>query len=83
MPNLYTIYDEKAQTFGTPWPSHTHGSAERALRESMGQPDSPHGKFPEDFSLYCVGSFDELTGAILVNDGPPALIVRATQLITA
>lgn len=61
---LFSIYDNVALDFGQVFPSPTFGSAERALKESVNNPDSPHAKNPSDFSLYHVGTFDSDTGLI-------------------
>lgn len=78
----FAIFDEKAQLFGQLFPAPTHGAAERSLRESMTNPESPHGRYPEDFSLYHVLDFDEHEGKIIESFEPPRLVVRASALIT-
>lgn len=79
----FSIYDEKAEAYGQLFPAFTHGAAERALKESMGNSDSPHAKFPEDFALYFLLEMDENTGKILSISEPPQLVVRANQLISS
>lgn len=78
----FSIYDKKARLFGQLFPSHTPGSAERALRESMGNSDSPHAKFPDDYALYEVLTLDDETGQLVETHHPPLLIVEASSLIS-
>lgn len=78
----FSIYDIKAQVYGQLFPAFTLGAAERALKESMGDPNTPHAKFPEDFDLYFMCEFDEETGRIHSVNEPPQLVVRASQLVS-
>lgn len=78
--NYFSIYDKKAELFGQAFPSHTPGSAERSLKESMANPDSPHGKFPDDFALYQLFVLDDSSGIITQKFEPPRLIVEASSL---
>lgn len=79
----FSIYDEKAQEFGPCFPSQTPGAAERSLRDSMRNPDSPHGRYPEDYALYRVFDFDASQGVISETYEPPQLVVRASALSSA
>lgn len=76
----FAIYDEKAQIFGQVFPAPTPGAAERSLKESMSNPDSPHGKYPEDFALYRVFDFDDNQGIVVETYEPPQLVVRASAI---
>lgn len=79
--SYFSIYDDKAQSFGQMFPSQTLGTAERAFSESIKNPESPHAKHPADFSLYHILDLDDETGHVLESYEPPNLVVRATQLI--
>lgn len=77
----FSVFDKKANLFGPVFSSHTLGSAERSLKESMSNPDSPHGKYPDDFSLYHLFDFDDETGLIVDTHEPPLLVVHASALV--
>lgn len=79
----FSVFDMKANLFGSVFASPTPGAAERALRESINNPDSPHAKFPEDYSLYQVFDFDDNQGIIVETYEPPRLICHASALITS
>lgn len=78
----FAIFDDKSQSFGPLFPAPTPGAAERSLRESMANPDSPHGRYPEDFALYRILDLDEFQGTVLETYEPPQLVVRASNLVT-
>lgn len=78
----FSIYDKKARIYGQLFPSHTPGTAERSVRELMSNPETPMSKFPDDFALYEVFTFDDESGSILQTHEPPLLIVEASSLVS-
>lgn len=76
----FSIWDKKAVTFGQMFPSHTLGTAERSFKDSMSNPDSPHSKYPDDFSLYLILEIDEDTGMVSQTYEPPQLVCHASDL---
>lgn len=62
--SIFSIYDAKAESFLRPFclPSIAH--ARRELAEVMQQPTGPFVDYPEDFTLFHVGEFDDETGEV-------------------
>lgn len=56
---LYTMYDRVAEEYGPPWAARNDAVAVRQFMSGM--KDNP---FPDDFWLYCIGSYDSNTGVI-------------------
>jgi len=54
----YSIYDEKAECFGTPLFYSATGLVARLFKEWCNDPTIPPGKNPEDFKLYEIGTWD-------------------------
>lgn len=77
---IYSMYDEKAKAFNRPFIFSTHGQATRAFSDGVSDPQSHLSKHPEDFSLYCIGDFDESTGAVFAIQ-PIELICRAVEFV--
>jgi len=77
---MYSVRDSKAEVFGSPFYKRTHGEAEREFTTLANDPQSTVNKFPEDFDLYYVGSYDNDSGKILALDSPQH-IVKAVQLV--
>lgn len=75
----YAIKDLKAGMFNTPFFQPTHGAAERAFQELVNDSQSFVSKYPGDYDLYYLGTYDDLTGA-LKTDGEIQHIVSAAQL---
>lgn len=78
----FAVYDKKAQGFGNVFPSHTLGSAERSLRESVTNKDSPHSKYPDDYNLFHMFDFDDESGLIVETFEPPQLVCEASALVS-
>lgn len=62
MKQLFSIFDDVAQEFGQPFLSNNDESAKRIAFNSFGNDDKLH---VEDYTLYCVGSFD-VESAVIV-----------------
>lgn len=76
--NMYSLYDTKAKAFLQPFFTANTDLALRMVETSMNEGKQVFCKHPEDFSLWFVATFDDLTGQ-MDTDGKPVLV---TQLIT-
>ena len=62
---LYSIFDNTTQLFEPPFVDINNGSALRRIQDlMMSNPTSPYAKFPDDFSLMCIGTWNEETGNV-------------------
>lgn len=61
---IFAVRDEKTGVFNRPFFDLHVASALRSWTEACNEPTSPFCKFPEDFTLYEVGTFDDLEGRI-------------------
>lgn len=57
--NIYSIRDDKAGTFGPLFQSRNHSLMARIVEQSCGGQNNVMGQYPDDFSVYHVGSFDD------------------------
>lgn len=76
---LYSIRDAKAELYNPPFHASTPGEAERAFTELANSPGHFVNKFPEDYDLFFVASFDDNTGKLEVPVSPEH-IVKAIQV---
>lgn len=65
MMNLYTIKDRAADTFCVPYTEPSDSAARRGFKIIKEDEKSMIGKFPDDYELYYVGSFDSNTGRLI------------------
>ena len=59
---IFTIYDTKAEAYTAPFVAKTAGIASRMFEELVNQQGHQFNKFPGDYVLYQVGSWDESNG---------------------
>ena len=62
--NLYSVYDEVAQTFNAPFPEANHNSAMRSFGLACTDPQTILAKHPGDYYLYFLGELDVHSGEI-------------------
>lgn len=75
---VYSIRDSKGEVFNQPWFSRSHGEAERHFTLLTQDEKSLLSKYPEDFDLYYLGTYNDQTGLIKSLDTPQHLI-KAVQ----
>lgn len=77
---VFSILDMKAQVYSNPWFAITDGTARRSFADLVNDPQSSVSKHPEDYCLYRIGNFDDLSG-ILHPETPQNLGIAATYLV--
>lgn len=78
---LYSIFDKKANIYNTPFPAPTDVHAARTFSMQVNNAND-HNMLnfaPEDFSLYCIGTFNDHTGEIAAQT--PEMLIEAEKLI--
>jgi len=76
----FSIRDQKAEIYNTPFFQKTHGEAERNFRTLVNDQKSTVSQFPEDFDLYYVGEYDDNLGLFLPQETPQH-VIKAIQLV--
>ncbi len=65
MIELFSVHDTAANRFIDPFTAPTIEFAIRGFRQACETPEHQFGKFPEDYNLYHVGSFDPELGELI------------------
>ena len=60
--HIFSIYDSKAEAYNTPLYLAAKGQAVRAFDDQVNKEGSEIGNHPEDYTLFCLGTFDDSTG---------------------
>lgn len=79
---IFAIRDTKGEHYGSPFFQKSNSEAERSFHQLVNDPASMPSKYPEDFDLYALGEYDDLTGKIKALD-TPYHIIKATGLKNA
>jgi hypothetical protein len=66
---VVVLFDNVAQAYKDPFYPPTTGVALREFQDAVNDPNNGHlYKHPQDFDLYVIGSWDEQTGKMTVNE---------------
>lgn len=79
---LYSVYDKKTQVFSPPMTFHNDEHAQRDLRNEITSKGGMLAKYPEDYELYRVGSWNDYNGKLEAVT-PTILVCRVDTLIGA
>ena len=76
---MYSLYDSKTEAYIPPFYSKAKGDAIRQITQVINDANSKHdfAKYPEDFTLFELGVFDDSTGIItphMVNENMGCLV---------
>lgn len=58
---VYSVYDSKAEAYLQPFYMQSEGQAIRSFGEVANNKEHSIGKYPEDFTLFHLGYFDDST----------------------
>lgn len=76
--NIYTIFDLKAKAYNAPFFMANDDVATRAFADAVQDPNSMFSKHPEDYTLHCLGYFNDNTGQI--DTTIPVLVASASSV---
>lgn len=65
---LFAIYDKRAELFAPPFVSENENAARRLVLDALRDPSTLISRYPEDFGLYRLCVFDEVSGALFECD---------------
>lgn len=78
MTQLFSVFDSAAARFTEPWPAQTVELALRRFRHTVNKEGNDISMFPEDYTLFHVGEFDQETGRVTAFAAPHSLGVAIT-----
>lgn len=76
---LFAVLDRKAGYFKSPFFMLSIGEATRAMMNAMADPNTDLAKYPEDFALYEVGTWNDTSG-VFTQEGAMTHICNLTAL---
>lgn len=78
---MYSVYDVKSKLYQVPFHSHNDGHAIRCFTDMVRHEKSHLSRYPEDFILFNVGSFDDESGVISPLSRPIQIIVASECVV--
>lgn len=61
---IYSIYDTKAESYHQPFFTTNDATAMRMLQNELQNPESNFSKYPEDYHLFHIGTFNDTTALL-------------------
>lgn len=77
---IFSLHDIKAKAFTLPFFMDQKGQALRALDGIVNDENTQVHKYPEDFKLYKLGTFDDNSG-LVCSLSTPEFLVDATDFV--
>lgn len=75
---VFTVYDSKAEVYRFPFFMQSAGMAIRAMIDLVNDGKSEISRFPADFTLFEVGSYNDQNGLLVALSSPLNLGVAVT-----
>lgn len=87
MLQMYSIRDSKGASFDKPFFTKHVAEATRAVQSAFEMPENQQPwfcKYPADFALFFIGTFDPATGQIMpTSDMAPVWVIEVASLVPA
>jgi len=77
---LFSVRDNKLSSYSRLFPEQAEINAVRAISVAANDKATQIGQFPEDFDLYQVAEFDDVTGQVTPIE-PPKFIIAAMGVL--
>ncbi len=77
---VYSIRDAKTEIFNAPFYKTNEGEAERDFRTVVNDSATSINRYPQDYDLYHLGSFNDIDGKFLALD-TPCHVIKGVQCI--
>lgn len=76
---VYSVFDVKAAAYARPFFMVNDQSAVRTFGDYVNTQGEPPNLHPEDYSLFCLGEFDDVKGTLVSNN--PEIVCTAASLL--
>lgn len=70
---VLTVYDSKAEAFLPPFYMRTTAEALRAFESTCNDPESNMSRYPEDYTLFEIGEWDDNKGQVSMYEAHKSL----------
>jgi hypothetical protein len=79
---IYSVYDKKTRFYGPLLCLQNDGHAGREYKRMFSKEQHPVSQFPDDYQIYCLGSFDDSNGKIEFPFGNnPVMVYEVSELL--
>jgi hypothetical protein len=79
---IFTVYDAKAEAYLPPFFAATNGLAIRMFEAACNDPDHTFFKHASDYTLFCIGTFDDAK-AVIENLSPHDTLGNGVEFLAS
>lgn len=81
--NVYSVFDDKAKVFSSPFLLKNDAMAQRVFSDCINSPGHPFHNHAADYSLFQLSTFDDVKGVFTPVKGGMALVCIGLQVKAA
>lgn len=81
MKKLISVFDKAAMFYKSPIVVNHQNEALRIFESAMRTKGSDFSQYPNDYDLYLIGEFDEVTGTLIQTQDQPQRIISGLQMV--
>jgi len=70
---VFSVYDSAAECYMQPFFQQTKGQAIRAFTDAVNDPSHAFARYPDDYTLFELGSYDDSKGAFMMLNTPKSI----------
>lgn len=71
--NVYSVYDSAAECYMQPFFLQSKGQAIRSFTDAVNDPSHGFSKYPDDYTLFELGSYDDSKGTFMLLSAPKSI----------
>lgn len=71
--NIFSVYDSAAESYLQPFFMQTKGQAIRAFTDAVNDNNNVFCKYPDDYTLFELGSYDDSKGSFVMLSAPRSI----------
>lgn len=83
MMEMFAIYDKAVGAFMAPFFCRSKGEAVRSFMDACSDGKTNFCQHPDDFRLFHLGSFDDVTGVLHSDSSHPARVIDARECVNS
>lgn len=71
---VFSVYDSAIKSWGIPIFARSEGEIRRSFTDASNNLDSNFCRYPQDFTLFCLGEYDDETAVFVTLECPSRLV---------
>ena len=78
---VFSVFDRASGVYDRPWVAVSEQAAVRSFGDIANDETHPIGQHPEDYTLFRIGTYDDVSGSIV--GGDPEKVINGVEAVSA